>query len=480
MSGVLDGLQPEKVFYYFEELSKIPRCSTNEKQVSDYLYQWASGKNLEVFQDEALNILIKKPGTAGYENSPTVILQGHMDMVCEKNLDTVHDFLKDPLQLRIVEDHIYASGTTLGADNGIAVAYAMAILDSSNIPHPPLEVLITTDEENGMTGVEKLNSQKITGRILINMDSGEEGIFTAGCAGGGRVMLSVPVRKVAPKYKKFYKLTIKGLKGGHSGIDIHKERGNSNKLLGRVLYGLRSNVEIAGLAGGSKANAIPRESWAILAVNNELDLPAAVNKWQDTFKHELMFTDADISVTASDIAVPGDGYVYDEATKKNIIHLINLIPNGPIIRNLERNMVVHSNNLGVIAADNNEITFICSPRSSIRSLLDQFINTAEQIGEILNIKVETTSLYPGWEYAKESRIRDLCLKTYEALYGVKGRVYVIHAGLECGYLMEKIPGLDAISMGPNMYDIHSPREHLSISSARRTFEFLCEVLKQIK
>jgi dipeptidase D len=480
MSGILDGLQPEKVFYYFEELSKIPRCSNHEKKVSDFLYHWATAKNLEVIQDEALNILIKKLGTPGYENSPTVILQGHMDMVCEKNLDTVHDFYNDPLTLRVVEDYIYASGTTLGADNGIAVAYAMAILDSSDIPHPPLEVIITTDEENGLTGMEKLDPQQIGGKILINLDSEDEGIFTAGCAGGGRIAFSIPVSKVAPKFKKFYKLTIKGLKGGHSGNDIDKERGNSIKLLGRLLYALKDNIEISSIFAGSKANAIPREGQVVLAVSDKISIGDSINKWNDTFKHELMFSDADILVAIDEMEALGDGQVYDEATKQRIIHLINIVPNGPISRDLEQSIVVYSNNIGVISADDSEITFICAPRSSIRSLLNQLIDITRQIAEILNIQVEDSSIYPGWEYAKKSKIRELCLKTYEDLYGVKGKVNVIHAGLECGYLMEKIPGLDAISMGPNMVDVHTPDEHLSISSTERTFNLLCEILKRIQ
>jgi dipeptidase D len=272
MSRILKDLKPEKVFYYFEEISKIPRCSNHEKRISEFLYNWAKEKNLEVSQDKALNILIKKKASKGYENSPTVILQGHMDMVCEKNMDTQHDFSKDPLQLRIVDDYIYATGTTLGADNGIAVAFAMAILDSDDIVHPPLEVLITTDEENGMTGVENLDTKNINGKILINLDSEDEGIFTAGCAGGGRVKLMIPVEYKAPNYSNFYKLSIKGLKGGHSGVDIDKERGNSIKLLGRVLYNLKDEIEISSIIGGSKDNAIPRESQAIISCKEEEDL----------------------------------------------------------------------------------------------------------------------------------------------------------------------------------------------------------------
>lgn len=478
MSGILNGLQPERVFNYFEAVTKIPRCSMREKQVSDYLYHWANERNLEVIQDEAFNILIKKPGTAGYEASPTVILQGHLDMVCEKNMDTVHDFLKDPLKLRIVGDDIYASGTTLGADNGIAVAYVMALLDSAELPHPPLEVMLTTNEETGMTGVQNLDCTSLKGRILMNLDSGEEGIFTVGCAGGGRVDFFIPVGQTAPQFRSFYKLTLKGLQGGHSGTDIDKERGNAIKLLGRILYDLNDRMELAALAGGSKSNAIPRESWAVIAVGSAVDLPDFVNKWNNILHHELFFSDPGVRVTLerTDVAAA----VYDRATRERVIHLINQIPDGPLSRDLERDIVVSSNNPGILTADADKITLTCAPRSSIKSLLNHFIDLAGEIAKILEIRVSVSSLYPAWEYAKESKIRDLCLETFADLFGAQGKVSVIHAGLECGFLAEKIPGLDAVSLGPNMFDIHSPNEHLSISSTRRTFAFLCEVLKRMK
>lgn len=478
MAGMLEGLQPEKVFYFFEEISKIPRGSTYEKKVSDYLYEWAKGKNFEVTRDEALNILIKKPGTPGYENAPMVILQGHMDMVWEKNQDTVHDFFNDPIKLRVVGDYIYASGTTLGGDNGIGVACAQAILDSSDIPHPPLEVLITTDEENGLTGMEKFNAKKLTGRILINVDNEEEGIFTSGCAGGGRIYFHIPERKVAPKYQQFYKLGIKGLKGGHSGNDIDKERGNSIKLLGRILFDLKDNIDIAELGGGAKANAIPRESWAVVSVKGGFGIEETVREWNKTLKYELAFSDADIQVTID--KYDGSRDVYDENIKKTIIRLITIIPNGPLARDLEHNLVIYSNNLGVMSIKDDKIFFECCPRSSVKSLFRQLLGICEQIAEMLHIQFEANSFYPSWEYTQESQIRDLFVKTYEDLYGVKGTVNVIHAGLECGFLVERIPGIDAVSIGPNMYDLHTPNEHVSISSVGKTFKLLCEVLKRLK
>lgn len=478
MSRVLEGLEPQKVFYYFEELSRIPRPSAHEKQISDYLVGWAKDRGLEVIQDQALNVIIKKPATPGYENAPTVILQGHLDMVAEKNLDTDHDFLRDPIKLRIVDGYIYGTGTTLGSDDGIAVAYAMAILDASDLPHPALEVVLTTDEEAGMTGVQQLDTKMLRGKILINLDSEDEGIFTAGCAGGGRVEFVIPVVPTAPRLKQFYTLTVKGLKGGHSGSDIDKERGNAIKILGRILYDLKSDCEVATLSGGSKANAIPRESQAVLAVNDHVNLTDFIARWNDTLKHEFILSDRNVEITLERAEVPVN--VYDHSTLEKLIHLINLISSGPMRRDLEHHLVVYSNNLGVLAADDTQITLTCSPRSSMKSMMDEFLATAAQIAEIFKIQMKVSSLYPGWEYAPESRIRDLCLQTYEDLYQTKGTVNIIHAGLECGFLMEKIPELDAISFGPDMADVHSPNEHLSIDSTRRTFRLLCEVLKRIQ
>jgi len=477
MSGVLEGLEPRKVFTYFEQLTQIPRCSSHEKQVSDYLVEWARARGLEVVQDQALNLIIRKPASPGYETAPPVILQGHLDMVCEKNADTVHDFSKDTLKLRVDGDYIYASGTTLGADNGIAVAMAMAILDSPELDHPPLEVVLTTDEEAGMSGVQRLDPGLLKGRVLINLDSEEEGVFTAGCAGGGRVDFTIPVKKTTPHYKHFYRLTVKGLKGGHSGTDIDKERGNALRILGRVLNGLKDRCELAGLSGGSKANAIPRESQALLAVDDPAWLKETVSRWDSTLKRELAFTDPAVRILVEpDEAVET---VYAPETHAKVVHLLNLVPNGPLHRDPEHDVVVASNNLGVLTSDDTAITLTCAPRSSVRSLLDHFLETAAVIGEILHLQVKPSSFYPGWEYTPQSTIRDLCLKTYADLYHKPGKVNVIHAGLECGFFVEKIPGLDAISFGPDMFDVHSPNEHLSIASTQRTYTLLCEILKRM-
>lgn len=480
MARVLEGLKPEKVFYYVEEISKIPRGSGNEKGISDYLYNLAKSKNWDVVQDDYLNIIIKKPASKGYENAPVVMLQGHMDMVCEKNEGVEHDFEKDPIKLRVMDGCIYATETTLGADNGIAVAYALAILDSDDILHPALEVLITVDEEKGMTGAEKVDGNLFKSKYLLNLDSEEEGVFTCGCAGGSSVEFKIPIKYQDVK-KTAYKLSVKDLFGGHSGSDIHKERGNANKILGRILYDLYDNVDLVSIKGGSKGNAIPREAHAIIALDNkDIELiNKKIAEWNTILKNEFSFTDSTVQVLIEDLRTEKEFLEKDVFYKT--ISAINLIPNGPLTRSTAIDLVISSNNLGVITQDENYIMLQNQARSSVQSLLTHNIAfIMEQIGENLGIECKVSGYYPGWEYAKESKIRDICIKTYKDMYGKEPKVEAIHAGLECGLLMSKIKNLDAISLGPDAYDAHSPNEHVSIKSVENTYELLCNILKQIR
>ena len=329
--AVLDNLQPKLVFKYFEEISQIPRGSGNEKGISDYLLNFGKSLGLESIQDEALNIIIKKPATKGYENAPTVILQGHMDMVCEKNKGTEHNFEKDPLKLRIVDDYIYATDTTLGADNGIAVAYAMAILASDDVSHPALEVLITTDEETGMSGAMAVSPEHINGKILINLDNEEEGYLLVSCAGGIRSTATINIEKQDIKDKKLVKINVSGLKGGHSGMDIIKERGNSNKILGRVLKGLSREVKfnLVNLSGGSKNNAIPREAEAIISINasDEDTVINVIKNWNDIIGNELRTQDPGLKIEGSVATDNIEREFTDECTNK-VLNLLYLYPNG--------------------------------------------------------------------------------------------------------------------------------------------------------
>jgi dipeptidase D len=478
MKRVLEGLKPEKVFYYFEEISQIPRGSGNEKQISDYLYNLAKLKGWDVIQDDYFNIIIKKPATVGYENSPTVMLQGHMDMVCEKNEGVKHDFEKDPIKLRIIEGNLYATETTLGADNGIAVAYALSILDSDDVKHPPLEVLITVDEEKGMTGAENVDANIFKARYLLNLDSEEEGVFTCGCAGGGGINFRIPVKYQDIK-KVAYKVSIKGLQGGHSGSDIDKERGNANKILGRILYDLYDDIELISIKGGSKGNAIPRESQALIAVSNMEKVQEKIIKWNNILKNEYSFTDSAVNVTLENLGYEAAPLVKD--VFKKVVHAINLIPTGVFTKSTAIDLVISSNNLGVITQNEEYVELQNQARSSVKSLLtDNIAQIMKQIGETLDIECNIGGFYPGWEYAKESELREICIETFKNIYGHEPVVSAIHAGLECGLLLEKISGLDAISMGPDAYDVHSPNEHISIKSTENVYNLLLEILKRIK
>ncbi|HKM00939.1 MAG TPA: aminoacyl-histidine dipeptidase [Sedimentibacter sp.] len=474
---VLEGLKPEKVFYYFEEISKIPRDSGREMQISNYLLNLAKSKGWEVIQDEHLNIIIRKPATKGYEDAPTVMLQGHMDMVCEKNEGVDHDFSKDPIKLRVIDGHIYGTDTTLGADNGIAVAMALSVLDS-DLEHPSLEVLITTDEEKGMTGAANLDGSLFKSKYLLNIDSEEEGVFTSGCAGGSEIDFKIPLRYKNTKGKA-YRISVKGLSGGHSGVDIHKEKGNANKILGRILYDLMDYVDLVSIDGGSKTNAIPREANAVITINNFDIANEKIEKWNGILKNELAFTDPTISVVLTDLneeTFPLENEIFGK-----VLALINLIPVGVLSRSTAIDLVISSNNLGVINSDEKYIRLYNHPRSSVETLLtNNFIPAMKQLAYQIGVEYEIGSYYPGWEYAKESKIRDICINVYKDMFKKEPFVGAIHAGLECGLLMGKIPGLDAISMGPDAHDAHSPNEHVSIKSVENVYNLLCEILKKIK
>lgn len=477
MSRVLEGLKPEKVFYYFEEISKIPRGSGNEKQISDYLYNFAKVKGLEVIQDEYLNIIIKKPASKGYEGAPTVMLQGHMDMVCEKNEGLDHDFEKDPIRLRIIDGHIYGTDTTLGADNGIGVAMALSVLDS-DLDHPSLEVLITTDEEVGMTGAENLDGSIFKSKYLLNLDSEEEGVFTSGCAGGSEIYFKIPVEFQKSKGQA-YRLSVKGLSGGHSGVDIGKEKGNANKIIGRVLYDLMDDVDLVSIDGGSKTNAIPREASAIITLRNFDKVNERISKWNKILRNEYAFTDPEIRVLLTNLNK--EVFPLEKEIFRKTLALINLIPVGVLSRSTEIDLVISSNNLGIITTDEEYIRLLNHPRSSLESLLTEGLHPAmKQLSHALGVEFQVGSQYPGWEYAKESAIRDICVDVYKDIFKKEAQVSAIHAGLECGILMDKIPGLDAISMGPDAYDAHSPNEHVSIKSVENIYKLLCEILKKIK
>ncbi|QIB69335.1 aminoacyl-histidine dipeptidase [Aminipila butyrica] len=480
---VLENQEPIDVFFYFEELSKIPRGSGNEQAVSDYLVSFAKAHGLDVLQDAALNVLIKKPGSPGYENRPGVVIQGHMDMVCEKAPGVLHDFLNDPIGLQVRDDMLYATGTTLGADNGIAVAMGLALLAAEDIPHPPLELLVTTCEETGMDGAHALDPKTISGRTLINIDSEEEGILTVSCAGGCSARISLPVSWEKPDMEMaFLTLTVEGLKGGHSGIEIHKGRANANKLLARVLNHLSTEINfvLCSIDGGSKHNAIARDARSVIGIRKEDDalLRKQLKELEIVLQDEFKTVDPDLCIRLT----PPENqpkHVFIAASAHQIIQFLYLIPNGVQTMSMDIEGLVESSlNLGVIQTKQDSVEIISAIRSSVGSIKANIFHTIVSLANLTNGQVIEESSYPEWRYNPESKIRTVFADTYEKMFGKKPVMDAIHAGLECALFDEMFAGqMDMISIGPTMVGVHTAEEHLSIPSTKRTWEFLKEVLK---
>lgn len=479
----LEGLQPERVFYYFEELSKIPRCSYDEKNVSDYIKNIGEKLGLETIQDDVLNIIIRKPATSGYEDSEGIIIQGHMDMVCEKEDGSDHDFSKDPIKLEVDGNYIHADRTTLGADNGIAVAMGLAILEDDTLEHPSIELLVTTSEETEMGGALGLSDNVLKGTILLNLDSEEEGVLVTGSAGGELIELRIPVEYEEVSDYIGIQLEIRGLMGGHSGMEIDKPRGNSNKILNDILKEVREDIDIklVSITGGTKDNAIPRQTTAKIAVKNE-DLSKFNSKIKE-IKKEII--DAKESEEPGiDIVITDDNLVLKALSKNvldSIILLLDVIPTGVFTRLAQNNEIVESSsNLAIIKTKKDQIIIQVSTRSSSeRILLELRQKIVEEINKT-NAGYSISANYPEWEYNPESKLRDKALELYKEMFEREMKSTVIHAGLECGVFTKKYTGLDIISFGPNMYDVHTPKERLSISSTERTYEYLIELLKRLK
>lgn len=478
---MLENLQPKSVFHFFEELTKIPHGSGDEKRISDYLVNFAKERNLEVIQDKSLNVIIRKPATKGYENAPTVIIQGHMDMVCEKVKESNHDFEKDPLKLRIDGDHLYATGTTLGGDDGIAVAYGLAVLDSKNMAHPSIEFVATTSEETGMYGAMGLDTSKLKGKILLNIDSEEEGIFLASCSGGVNPIVSIPTEYEKATGKSI-QIEIKGLNGGHSGMEIIKQRANANKLMGRVLYDLKKNIDfnLVEINGGSKHNAIALHATAVLTIdeNKFNEVKEVCNKVEQAFQNEFRVEDPNIKVVVENIENREK-----QLTKKvtnNIINFLLLVPYGvqTMSKDIE-GLVESSLNIGIVENKEDEIKITIAVRSSVSSLQLEVVNRIEALCLLVDARYVREDEYPAWQFDPESKIKDLCVDIYTKLYE-KPEVSAIHAGLECGLFKGTMKDTDMISFGPNLYDVHTPNEHLSISSVENIWKFLVELLKNIK
>ena len=483
--GIITDLEPAKVFEYFEEICSIPHGSTDTKRLSDHIAEFARSLKLECIQDENNNLIIRKPGSEGYEDAPMVMLQGHLDMVCEKEESADFDFKTQGLKLKLEDSIISAEGTTLGGDDGIAVAYCMALLSSKDIPHPPLEVVLTSDEEIGMLGAVALDMSQLKSKVLINIDSEDEGILLAGCAGGVLVNATIPIKR---KFKAGIpmQLRIDGLLGGHSGNEIDKGRANADKLLGRVLYhaSKEANFNLISVSGGMKDNAIPRSATAELSVAGEMEmkkLTALADIFSQIAAREYADTDPDVRISIKEISEASYTDPMDDDSTKRMITALNCLPSGIEKMSFSiEGLVETSLNLGILSTSERESRLSFLVRSSVESEKEELVDRIQCLVEMLGGEVELSGNYPGWDFKKDSKIRQLFTEVFEEMYGRKPKVEAIHAGLECGIFVGGVEGLDAISLGPDMKDIHTPKEAMDAASVKRTWELLLEVLKRMK
>ena len=493
--SILGHLAPKSVFSFFEEICSIPHGSGNTAAMTAYLMKFAEDRGIEARTDELGNVVMRKPATPGYENVPGVIIQGHMDMVAVKTPDSVKDMAVEGLDLAVDGDYVYAINTSLGGDDGIAVAYGLAVMDADDLEHPEVEVIITVDEETGLFGAKAIDISDIKGRRFLNIDSEEEGIFLTSCAGGARVKGALPVDMASVNGQKIT-VAVKGLQGGHSGVDIHRERGNALYLLARILYHASKEVKfnIVSFHGGTVENAIPREATAEVVLLTEHAGVASetaatvetsetarfvgiIKRAEQDLKAEYATRDAGVYVDIMEGTE--DAYaVYSDASTANLLHLLVAAPVGVQAMSQDvAGLVETSLNLGVVESDDKAVTVQYSVRSSVESAKTALIEKLEIIFGMAGASFKTSGEYPGWAFRVDSPLRDKMVRVYEEMFGVKPEIQAIHAGLECGLFLGKQPDLDCISFGPNMCSIHTTEEKLSISSTRRTWEFLVAVLR---
>jgi len=475
----LAGLEPASVFGFFEEICTIPHGSRNTKKISDFLVNFAKEQGLTYIQDEMGNVILFGEGTCGMENHEPVVLQGHMDMVCEKDADVTLDMAVEGLDLTHDGRYIFAKGSTLGGDDGIALAYAMALLSDKSIAHPPLEIIITVDEEIGMLGADAIDVSMLKGRTLINLDSEDEGIFTVACAGGATATISLPVERRAV-YGPCIRLSVSGLQGGHSGAEIHKNRANANKLMGEFMARIQKlmPLRLTSLAGGTKDNAIPRSCQATLvAMGIHLE---RINDIAQEFQAEVreQYDEPEALIQAFDVDALGGNSLTDESTAK-VIGLLCAAPNGVQAWSQDMEGLVQTSlNLGVLKLGE-RLTATFSVRSSVNAEKEALLEKLRELTAFYEGAYSQMGEYPAWEYKKDSHLREVMVQVYKEMFGKEPKVLAIHAGLECGLLVEKMPGLDCVSIGPQMHDIHTSREKLDIASTARTWNFLLKVLSAL-
>jgi len=479
-NGSLANLEPKLVWQSFEQLTKIPRPSKKEEKILEFFKKWATDNNFEYQQDEAGNLVIRKPATKGMENRVPVAVQGHVDMVCEKNSDVDFDFDNDPIQAYVDGDFVKARGTTLGADNGIGVAMGMAAMLDKNVAHPPLELLLTVDEETGLTGANRLATNLLHSKILINLDSEEEDAFTIGCAGGINTIGKFKyIADEVPSESITYNIAVKGLMGGHSGINIHEGRGNAIALLIRILWKAihKVNARIVSINAPGKHNAIPREAFATIMIKEAAkdDFVGYIEECREIFQKEYKTKEPNLTVEYNLIGAPNR--VMEMNFAKKLIDSLLVCPHGVFRMSPDiPGLVQTSTNLAVVLTQDDEITVLTSQRSSLESEKRHLANKVRAALELGGAEVTNTDGYPAWEPNIKSEIVNLAAKIYEKNIGKAPRIEAIHAGLECGLIGEKYPGMDMISFGPNLFDVHTPSEKVQISSVQKIWKFFVELL----
>ncbi|NLP15591.1 MAG: aminoacyl-histidine dipeptidase [Clostridiales bacterium] len=481
MNKYLEKIDYKGIFKYFSEISEIPRGSGNEGEISEYLVSFAKSKGFVYNRDSANNVIIIKEATPGYENEPSIMLQGHMDMVCEKRKEHTHDFLKDGIKLLVDGDFLCADGTTLGADNGIAVAYILALLSDEELKHPRIEAVITTDEEVGMNGAKALDLSGLKSEYMINLDSEEEGYLLASCAGGLTGTCTLPLKRVE-EGGKIIKINIGGLKGGHSGMDIIHNRTNANKLMARLLFDLRENNSfgVIHMEGGYKDNVIPREAFAELVIDPEdfKSVSKSIDEIMQIYKKELESSEPDLEYSIEDKGEDNCNPLHPVSFEK-LLFLLVQIPYGVQVMSSDIEGLVESSlNLGIFRIEEDQAVICNSVRSSKSSYKHYISNRLKYMADFLGGEYIVRSEYPAWEFKKESKLREHLQRIYKEIHGKEMKVEAIHAGLECGLIAEKMPGIDIVSIGPDMFRVHTIDEKLSISSTIRVYRFLERVIQE--
>ena len=465
---------------YFEEISGIPRASYHEEKIADYLCEFARARDLECYRDAANNVLINSPATAGRENEPALLLQGHTDMVCEKNEGVVHDFDNDGLKLYEEDGWIRARGTTLGADDGVAVAVMLYVLDGGVSSHAAIQCLFTASEEVGLDGAKSFDYSKIFARRMINMDGADETLILAGCAGGMRSEVSFDVKSEEMSAKYVARITVRGLYGGHSGEDIDKGRANANILMGRVLYSLSKSLELGliEIHGGTKDNAIPRECVAVVAVEDFNALKALTDELSVSMRDGLCADDAGFELCTECVAENVSAIALDKELATRIVMIMHTVKNGIFEMNHDvRGLVEWSRNLGIVKCDKDGAELVFSSRSSFESRIDASAEELDDLAHAFGATTRHYNRYPGWSYAPVSKIREDYVRAFETLFGYKPAITTIHAGLECGFISEAVPDMDIICSGPLTLDLHSPDERLNKASFERFFTVIKAILE---